>query len=111
MNLTDKYELISNKNLFIRNISQSDAGTYACQASNHLTGNKRGGLEVVPPSLKFRNNGVFNRLTKKETSLQLQEIHNLRIHGSSPVNCKNQQLIKNSDVLMSPFRSKHCVYG
>ncbi|XP_023345081.1 interference hedgehog [Eurytemora carolleeae] len=46
LNLTDKYELISNKNLFIRNISQSDAGTYACQASNHLTGES-----VLSPSV------------------------------------------------------------
>ena len=37
-------------------------------------------------------------------------IQNPRIHGSNPANCKNLNLM-NLVILMSPNRTKHCVYG
>ena len=36
-------------------------------------------------------------------------IHNLRIHGSSPSTAKSN--LMNRAILMSPNRTKHCVYG
>ena len=35
-------------------------------------------------------------------------LHNLRVHGSNPGQLKTD---KNSAILMSPNRTKHCVYG